>query len=418
LKESEEKIRVAFNQTFQFMGLLELDGTLLKVNQTALEFAGIEEKDVLGKPFWETIWWTHSAELQDKIRDAVKKVANGQLMNLEVSHLAHDGTLHNVDFSLKPVKDDSGKIRYLVAEGHDITEYKRAVDELKIAKEFSESLIETASAIIVTLNHEAIITTFNGYAENLTGYTKEDVLGRNWFDIFISQKDKETIPKVYGDAINNMPAASQHENSILTKSGEERLISWNNNTLQDASGNICGLLRIGIDITKRKLAEEKQRESEERFRAIFETAEDSIFIKDCNFRYVQANPAMENLFGMSVSEIIGKTDDELFGEEAGAHIREADTRVLNGEILREEHTKSVNDVAITFNIVKVPMRDVDGNIIGLCGIARDVTETKRLQALISSDCVALPAMSPRPNGCRLWNHALNVLKWRVRSPGR
>ena len=133
------------------------------------------------------------------------------------------------------------------------------------------------------------------------------------------------------------------------------------------------------ELVQRKQAEDALRVSEERFRTIFETAEDSIFIKDSSLRYTMANPAMERLFGMHVSQIIGKTDSELFGEEAAEHIQDADTRVLNGEILREEHTKPINEVATTFNVVKVPIRDADGNIIGLCGIARDVTDRKKAE---------------------------------------
>ena len=133
------------------------------------------------------------------------------------------------------------------------------------------------------------------------------------------------------------------------------------------------------EITERKQAEEALRESEERFRTIFETAQDSIFIKDRTLKYTQANPAMERLFGLPASKLIGLTDENLFGEEAGAHIREVDSRVLGGEIIEEEHTKPVKGVPHTFHVIKVPMRDSSGEIIGLCGIARDVTERKRAE---------------------------------------
>ncbi len=125
---------------------------------------------------------------------------------------------------------------------------------------------------------------------------------------------------------------------------------------------------------ERKRVERALRESEERFRAIFETAQDFIFIKDRDFKYTQVNPAMERLFDLPASELIGRTDDDLFGKEAGAHIREMDSRVLGGEIVEEEHTKPVKGIPLTFHIIKTPIHNSAGEIIGLCGIARDITE--------------------------------------------
>jgi len=127
-------------------------------------------------------------------------------------------------------------------------------------------------------------------------------------------------------------------------------------------------------IVEGKLAGEAQRESEERFRAIFETAKDSIFIKDRHLRYTLVNPTMERLFGLSASQLLGKSDEELFGDEAGVHIREIDSCVLRGEIIEEEDTKPVSGVLTTFHVIKVPIRDNAGEIIGLCGIARDITK--------------------------------------------
>jgi PAS domain S-box-containing protein len=134
-----------------------------------------------------------------------------------------------------------------------------------------------------------------------------------------------------------------------------------------------------LDITERKRAEEALRESEERFRAVFDSAEDSVFIKDRNLKYTQVNPAMERLFELPASELIGRTDKDLFGQEAGAHIRQIDSRVLGGETVEGEHAKPVKGVTRTFHVIKVPMRDADGEITGLCGIARDVTERKRAE---------------------------------------
>jgi PAS domain S-box-containing protein len=121
-------------------------------------------------------------------------------------------------------------------------------------------------------------------------------------------------------------------------------------------------------------------ESEQRFRIIFETAQDSIFIKDCFLKYVQVNPAMERLFKAPASELIGKDDLELFGPEGGEHVQLMDRRVLQGEVVEEEYTKQVNKIPYTFHVIKVPVKNASGEIIGLCGIARDITGHRKFEA--------------------------------------
>ena len=138
-------------------------------------------------------------------------------------------------------------------------------------------------------------------------------------------------------------------------------------------------VELQAEIAERKRTEEALRESEERFRTIFETAQDSIFIKDRASRYTQVNPAMERLFGFPASRLVGRTDEDIFGKEAAAHIREMDTYVLCGEVVEEEDTRPVGGVPTTFHVIKVPMRNSSGEVIGLCGIARDITERKRAE---------------------------------------
>jgi PAS domain S-box-containing protein len=120
------------------------------------------------------------------------------------------------------------------------------------------------------------------------------------------------------------------------------------------------------------------------FHAVIETAEDSIFIKNHHLKYTLVNPAMERLFGLPASQLLGKSDEELFGEEAGAHIREIDSCVLKGEIIDEEDTKPVAGVPKTFHVIKVPLRNDSGKIIGLCGIARDVTKQKQTEMALKN----------------------------------
>ncbi|MBN1394625.1 MAG: PAS domain S-box protein [Pirellulales bacterium] len=127
LAENERKLRGILEQTFQFIGLLSPDGILLDANKTALDFAGVRKESVLNKPFWDTPWWNHSPQLQEQLRRAVKRAAAGFTVRFEGVHLMPDGARRWIDASLKPLKDDDGKVVYIIPEGYDITDYKLAV---------------------------------------------------------------------------------------------------------------------------------------------------------------------------------------------------------------------------------------------------------------------------------------------------
>ncbi|MFA6002980.1 MAG: PAS domain S-box protein [Elusimicrobiota bacterium] len=159
LRESAQKIRAVFDQSFQFIGIVQPDGTLIEANQAALKFAGITAEQVLGKPFWQTPWWTHSPELQAKLREAVVRAAGGEALRFEATHRAADGSLRDVDFSLKPIKDDSGRVTMMIPEGRDITDIKRMEQELLQMRKI-ESLGVLAGGIAHDFNN--ILTAIMG----------------------------------------------------------------------------------------------------------------------------------------------------------------------------------------------------------------------------------------------------------------
>jgi PAS domain S-box-containing protein len=131
------------------------------------------------------------------------------------------------------------------------------------------------------------------------------------------------------------------------------------------------------EIEERRRAEDELRLSEERFRAIFETAEDCIYIKDRTLTYTAVNPAMAALLQLPASAVVGRTDAELFGPEAAQRLAQTDRRVLEGESIEEEHTRPIRGTLTTFLETKVPLRDRSGKVAGLFGIARNITDRRR-----------------------------------------
>ena len=138
----------------------------------------------------------------------------------------------------------------------------------------------------------------------------------------------------------------------------------------------CLLFFIGslwiVDRHRRRKLESELRERA----AILETGRDCIFLKDDQSRLTQVNPAMERLMGRSRKEMIGRSGADLFGESTGARISKIDRRVLAGETVEAEIRVPVAGDLRTMHVVKSPVRDRRGRIIGTCGVARDVTSLK------------------------------------------
>jgi PAS domain S-box-containing protein len=118
--------RIALNEMYQFVAVLDTHGTLLEVNRAALEGGGLALSDVEGKPFWECFWWGVSEETKATLKAAVARAAGGEFIRYDVEVYGRAGGRETIiiDFSMIPVRDASGRVRYIVPEGRDITEKK------------------------------------------------------------------------------------------------------------------------------------------------------------------------------------------------------------------------------------------------------------------------------------------------------
>ena len=236
----------------------------------------------------------------------------------------------------------------------------------------------TYRIVLETMNEGAAIIGSDGMVlfcnARLSGILKtplERILGASMAR-FVTQEDTQSF-----EALLNQSLVERQQTELTLKAGAGDFVPARVSTsplfLEDST-TIC---MIVTDITEQKRAKQALRLSEERFRALVEGAQDLIFMKDRHLTYTHVNPAMARMFGLDVSEIIGRKDEDLYGEAIGKHIKQVDLRVLQGESIEEEYTASIKGVQFTLNTVLTPLRDAEGTIVGIYGISRDVTERKR-----------------------------------------
>lgn len=173
----------------------------------------------------------------------------------EVTGRRRDGTTFPMHLSISEVPLDDGRtFTGIVRDMSDLVESRR---ELRRQRDFAESLVETAHAIVLVLDPEAYVVRFNRYMEELTGYDAEAMRGVHWFDHFLPDRDRARVCELFHGLVEGRREVEGAVNAIVTRSGEEREIAWWGRALHDEEGRVTGVLSIGHDVTELKRMQER-----------------------------------------------------------------------------------------------------------------------------------------------------------------
>jgi PAS domain S-box-containing protein len=260
LQHSENKFYAIFNQTFQFIGILDRHGILLEINEVALQSINANRKEVLNKYFWETKWWEHSTELADKVKHAVIKAIDGEFVRFETFHIDPNGKPFYIDFSLKPIKNKFNKLCMIIPEGRDITKYKLLEIALRRERDFNTALVQSSPVFIIIIDFRGKIKMINNTMLQTLGYGITDMVGQDYRKVFVTEVDQQLLSDLFKMIIAHKDADKKEENNVtqnlvLTRSGEELFIEWHVNPVYDEERKIDYFISVGIDITKRQSAE-------------------------------------------------------------------------------------------------------------------------------------------------------------------
>jgi PAS domain S-box-containing protein len=341
-RENERKIHAIFDQTYQFIGILTPEGILTEANRSALKFSGIDESAVIGRPFWETPWWTHSPELQERLRQAIASAAKGEFVRFEATHPAPDRTLHYVDFSLKPVMDEEGKVVYLIPEGRDITDRKKIEDELhrknedlyaayeqltateeelrqnydelaKKEQELTESerkiraIFDQTFQFIGLLSPTGLLLDMNRSAMNPDTPDMMPLLNRPFWEMPWWSYTHELQERVHAAVTSACSGTFVRFEAIqVSDSGTSQYFDVSIKPVKDGEGAIIFLIAESRDITDLKMTTQALLESENIYRAIFGNTGTAMALIEENSVISLINTEFEKMSGYTREEVEGR----------------------------------------------------------------------------------------------------------------
>lgn len=271
-----------------------------------------------------------------------------------------------------PLIDENGNIFGMLGTYSDITERKRVEEQLKQQMIAIETAID-GIAILADGEHYSYLN--NAYLKIL-GYDRaEELLGQSWRIFYepeeLQRIEREAFPVIATQGFWRGECIVKDKNGFLFE--EEIALTMTE----------MGLVCICRDISDRKLAEAKLKESYNLLNGVINNTKDIIFAKDLQGKYLLVNTACAQIFHKSVEEIIGKDDSFLFPGKS-IHILQQlqtdDTNIINQGVPKTyEENLPIQGQITTFLTTKTPFRDAEGNIIGIVGITRDITERKRAE---------------------------------------
>jgi PAS domain S-box-containing protein len=256
LRNSEEKYRMLLLNANDGIVLADVQtGAILEVNRKTMEMTGLPAKQLIGKHLSE-LHPLHDKERCQKLLE--QALGTGHTIAGGLCILHRDGRDIPVEISTSII--DVGGRKIVQAIFRDITLRTAAEEAQRKEKERAAQYLDIAGVILVVLDRTGRVTLINRKGSEILGQPEEEIVGKNWFDLFVPQRLRTEIKSVFSRLLDgDLEPVAYYENPIIQSDGTERLIAWHNTLIKDAQGRITATLSSGEDITARKKAEEQAR---------------------------------------------------------------------------------------------------------------------------------------------------------------
>lgn len=422
--------RSFFDNAAQAFATIVTPGRIREVNSAFESMFGYSKEEAPGLAIADIAAPEDSTAMEKQ----VAALFRGEMdySRIEKPYRRKDGSFFWGDLTLTSIPGPGKKVETIVAVVADVSETKRAQEALQERDALISALYDKAAQAIASTDHRGRFIEVNPAFERMFGYSRRETLELTHLDLthpefmeisrekaaalFRRQLDSYRLEKRYfrkdgsvfwadvtigaihkpDGRVNSVAVVvdisdRKRTEEALQKAHDELEMRVLERTGELAEANE----KLKKEIAERARTQEALKKSEERLRTIFETAKDCIFIKDRGLRYTLVNPAMEALLELPAEEIMRRTDHELFGVQTGNYLSELDLRVLSGDIVETEQTRPVRGVPMTFLDIRAPMRSALGEIVGICGISRNITERAQTISLLATAVDEAPSSAMR-----------------------
>ncbi len=381
LREKQGMFKAIFNQTFQGIALIKVDGTIVELNNTYEEMWGLEPSRYIGQYFWELPLWQKAEGTEKRIKEAVKEAKEGKLVRFDIEVSDAGGEKQYLDFSLKPIVVENREVEFLIPEVRDITEIKQAESRLVESEEKFRTISEQSIMGIAIIQDGKIIYANSAFLQH-GGYSMEELnqWGADEFnEKFFYREDLPAIrekinawKKLGSNAVLNFEFRSR------TRNRGERWVELFSKTIQYK--NKPAILSVFSDITERKQMEIELESTRSYVKNIVDSMPSILIGINTDGKIIQWNRETERRTGLSEADVLNKSVFEVYPDKIFSKEKIQQT-ILNKKVYSEEKIAvSHNDEIKYYDLTVYPLTMVgdEGAVIRI----DDVTRQARIDELL------------------------------------
>jgi PAS domain S-box-containing protein len=423
LQQSKEEFRTTLYSIGDAVITTDIKGFIRNMNVVAEKLTGWTESDAFGISLGE-VFHIVNEESHDKVENPVQRVLKEGLVAGLTNHsllISKEGKEIPIADSGAPIRNEKGEITGVVLVFHDQSQERMALKSLQESERKFRETVKYLDEGYYSVTIEGLLLDHNQAFNRILGIDiDQDLKGAKLPDFWQNPDER----KVYLDELITRGFIKNYLINAKTIGGKKIVVLANSHLVKDESGGLVRIEGTYTDFTELKRIEEALEDERNLLRTLIDLLPTLIFVKDSESRFLVANVACARFMGAtSPQELIGKTDNEFYEVEAAAGFRSDELSVLEGIPLvdKEEGGASPSGNPRNLLTTKVPLRDVEGNIIGLVGASFDITERKQVEET-NRILARFPSENPGPvmrverNGRLLYANeaSYRLLTWKLK----
>lgn len=377
---SYDIFREIFEKSSAALLLIEAEGEIVMLNDSFCRISGYTKEELIGGNWITKLPTEDAVILKEYNRLRLLKDPNVPSEH-EVRYYTKDGKLKYALLSASLIEQTSQTICTFM----DITRRKIIEEELRVTKESYQSIVEYAGDIIFSMSHEGHFNYLSPVVQEKFGYLPEQLINVPYAN-YVHPDDLDHVNEHFKKVVTKGGKLNELEFRVPHMNGEWCWLSISASPVVDDEGKITAIVGVGNDVTQRKYIESALQRSEKLLWTLFNSIPDLIWLKNSDGVFVACNEAFQRSIGKPSDEIIGKTDYDIVSKEDAEAVIKMDKKVIaENKVSRNEEKLFFpgDNREVLLETIKTPIYGNEGELIGVLGIARDITDRKQMEERLS-----------------------------------